>query len=54
MPPAPTSWDPASLIKYFNKLESLDPKGANLAHEVSDYVDNLSDTTLGSQGMDTN
>ena len=48
MPPAPKSWDPQTLIKYFNKLESMDPKGANLAHEVSDYVDSLSGTTLGS------
>jgi len=47
MPPVPKSWDAVSLIGYFNKLETLDPKGANLAHEVSDYVDGLSNTTLG-------
>jgi len=54
MPPAPKSWDPVSLINYFNELETTDPKGCNLAHEVSDYVDGLADSTLGAQGMGTN
>ena len=54
MPPPPKSWDPVSLVSYFKELETTDPKGANLCHEVSDYVDDLAETTLGAQGMSTN
>ena len=51
MPPAPKSWDPVSMAKYFGQIEGLDPKGSALAHEVSDFADNLAETALGKQGL---
>ena len=51
MPPAPLSFDPVTLAKYFNQVESLDPKGQALGQEVSEFADMAANANLYAQGF---
>ena len=41
MPSLPAQYDSNTLQKYFEMIDVMDPKGGRLAHEVSDFADNL-------------
>ena len=51
MPGMPTRFDYHTLSKYFDMMDTMDPKGARLGQEVGEFADNTINGILTGQGL---
>ena len=51
MPALPAHYDSSTLLKYFDMVDEMDPKGGAMAHQVDDFANNTALGALAMQGF---